>query len=1418
MENDRNEEVNVDPGDSGPGRAGLTGFQHAPEQVAEKAQEEVTSSYVKGIASAGTLSEPDFTEGVFGDDEEIDKAFELESTTLGPGSISRTNSFPSVPHIGNSLAIPPHSLPHSQVEDIMEENENINGTGYEHSSDPFSATSGDGLAPRDPFESIRGEEDEDFFVNRDIQTSVSALEVDEESRYEEGLPLMPSNPQHEQSTRSQSPIHATEAASFEEKEAGAEPFEKAGFEVQEDTHSFKPHPLNRKSTTQVLSSMHYAPHNTNHVEPKSIEERHSITKTSDGGNVLSTSTVKPQIFAEQQMDLVSPLPKEEDLAEMWKAALADDDLLEEDGTSMDPSGFFGDDDEGFLEGSDDQADDQGPQPASPPPIVEPVYGRDDRTQGFGNVPTGSASSQNRYMPAAAPQPQANPFASYNGVQQLHSTLGSQNPLSSHTGFQNIGQSPFAAEMSPSRPHMPASTQSFADKSKGGYTSPYDLPMDVTRPRKRATNQQSHPSSDAQIASTRLPPPRSSSMFTGAPTQIQSQPPLPIVPNTYGSGGAANVRPPAPKATPSAGSFFEELMPSSKPRPSSSVGRALPPTSQPPPALAPSVSSQVVPPGRSSIPQPVSSAPATSPSYQLLPPERMSIYDDEPPAKSPRQALPVTNPRPGEVKLQDASTLPLGEDIAAFPGPLKSKGKKKDVLEWLQKRITTLDSGASESPYSVNLPDPRKRHDEKILLWKIVKVIVEHDGVIDGSPSVEKAVRVILSPDTFQGDSTNANFQSSNTTVMGITRRSGSNNIPDSVSVALLGADHLQRPSDYDRDLDSILLTEVYDFARTVLSPSSVATVSPHLQSYKLYHAMILAEYGHKSEAQQYCEVITSALNSTTKRSPYYHNPLLAALDNLVDRLRQAPRDSSGSWISKPSIDKVSGSLWAKFNQYVAGDESDAASTGSGRANEHHVGSADAGPFAGVTGDSPNLSRTPSSSDLYGSFAPGLGTSPSAATANPTNTRYAPAGLYTPKSSLEQPGRSSSELQRPMTSDSLRPALAHQQYQSRPTSSAGSHNEPYQSTPLASSYAPRSDSYLPTPPSQPEYMPVAPPNDLSSSLYPQQSYQPTPPLEPQQRQEEYQPQSSFGATDGYEPPSLADLPPSSTYEPPSYDPPTISSYDPPIHDTVASQASESPVEGKRKAKSFMDDDEDDFEARAAAMRKEEKARKDREAEEAFKRAAEADAQKDNVPALNSKKSGWFGGWLSSKKEVDVAPGTPNAPIKAKLGEQSSFYYDANLKRWIDKKNPDLTPAAAAPPPPPKGPPSRAVSAAGGPRPPTTSTPPVPPLPMATAIPSINSTGPDQPPLQSSRPPSQNHSRSQSPAVHQSENQPTETRSVSMPMATGPPSGPPSAPPSRPGTGMSGASNIDDLIGAPQARKGGTIRKAKKGRGYVDVMAK
>lgn len=219
-----------------------------------------------------------------------------------------------------------------------------------------------------------------------------------------------------------------------------------------------------------------------------------------------------------------------------------------------------------------------------------------------------------------------------------------------------------------------------------------------------------------------------------------------------------------------------------------------------------------------------------------------------------------------------------------------------------------------------------------------------------------------------------------------------------------------------------------------------------------------------------------------------------------------------------------------------------------------------------------------------------------------------------------------------------------------------------------------------------------------------------------------------------------------------------------------------------------------------------------------------ARKDNAPKLNSKRSGWFGGWLGGKKEGDAAEahGTPNAPIKAKLGEQSSFYYDSEKKRWVNKKDPDGSTAAAPTlPPPPKGPPSRVVSAAEPPRPSSTAPPPVPPLPTTIATPPINVTRMTTSNPPSSDPTSQVPSRNPSPPVNaptSTEERLIEASAAPLLSATGPSSGPPSAPPSRPATSMSGASSIDDLIGVPQPRKGGTVRKGKKGRGYVDVMSK
>ena len=1615
--------------------------------------------------------EPTHVENTIEGKEAMAKAWDSVISYAGdprPGDIKRTNSFPRVPPLQQMVFDPPHSLSHSQAETIMEEDDSAKLIDRQSSSKSPLASILNGDSLQQSFESAK-DEDLDFFTHiNPVQAADESMHADERSRFEEGLPLMPSQSLEDSSTEDLVNSAAVQKHGHtSDHDDGS--FEERPLPLLDDNSSFRPQPLDRKSTIQVLDSLHNGPHGTTHGEPHSAEESPLLANMTGEDIAVSAKILKSPIVAEQQMDNTEPQPNDEDLAEMWKAALGDDDLLDDNEISLDPSSFFDDDGEGFLEDNEDQADLQ-MQGTTSPRAPGPIYGSDGSMHSVGQINARQSSSHSEELLVSGSQSFTAPRA-YGSVsgnrsmahQPFHQSSGLTQPVASPNAFIGANKEhDYAAQTATSRPPMPPSTQSFADKSKGGYTSPYDLPIDVTRPKKRTAYQQLHPSSDAKVIPARPPPPRSSSMFTGGLSTLRADPQVSRLPSAVSSAPIGKATPPPLKSTPSSSAFFEEL-PSSKPRPSSSMGRIALPTSEPipPPAMSvqrdpsrhvamtqqrssgsPSQQYQLLPPERMSLfanssqPEPASqpvpvvntryspapvqqssvppprtryaaspsnvgrSVPSQTLSFQprtssplaqnsLLPQEKIhaslseqpshwplsngkhtvtaqdslssktpsshqsttiternskhnenmgriesdSQFRDSPPPPThyaplsnspsdssyaintpdadytssdgsaslqqpqeppmdvfgassrrppsrtsqsqspgierykpelpqgihdqyqrpgsvnnhiplslaetrpqlsqmrqresavardvtfikpsdgremdylerwkgcpivsfgfggtivtsfpkqvPRyaagQSTPMIKCSPGEVKIRDGKILPLDEDIAAFPGPLKSKNKKKDVLDWLQNRIVHLESSGFDQTGSATLPDPRKRHEEKSMLWKIVRVLVEHDGAVNGNASAENAIRSILSPELTVGDSASLSPQVFNSPLLGISRSSGSRSFPDPVkpevledlrklllhgerekavwhavdnrlwahamllastlernltkqvsqefvrqevkafgnnteslaalyqifagnweesmdelvppsaraglqmvsktaatgptknaldgldrwretltlilsnrsaddgralvslgqllagygrteaahicyifakspglfggpddsqiSVTLLGADHLQQPFDYARDLDSILLTEVYDFARTVLAPSSTSTVSPHLQSYKLYHAMILAEYGYKIEAQQYCEVITSALNSTTKRSPYYHNILIGALENLMDRLRQAPRDNSGSWISKPSIDKVSGSIWAKFNQYVAGDESDAASTGSGKAQEQDVG-----PFARVSGDSPNLSRTPSSSDIYSTNAPGLGVNPIAPMSSLSNSRYAPAGLYTPRSSLEQPSNASQEFPRQIQTqgDSFRPGTASHQYQPRPMSSTGSYPEANKPTSQPSSYFPRAESYLSTQPSQPEYMPIPTPEEPPSSLYNQNSHQPTPPLEPDRSRQQYQSLLESESAGGRQPSPMNFESSSYTYDAPStidYEPPTMNTYVPPAYDPYVPQAGESPVEEKPKKKSFMDDaDDDDFEARAAALRKEEKARNDREADEAFKRAAEAD---------------------------------------------------------------------------------------------------------------------------------------------------------------------------------------------------------------------
>jgi len=910
------------------------------------------------------------------------------------------------------------------------------------------------------------------------------------------------------------------------------------------------------------------------------------------------------------------------------------------------------------------------------------------------------------------------------------------------------------------------------------------------------------------------------------------------------------------------------------------------------------------------------------------------------------SAPMMKCSPGEIKIQSIKEVfPLPDDTSTFPGPLKAKGKKKEVLAWLGRKIEALETHAKEPGLDQSLSqDDFKRLEDKILLWKLLQILLELDGRLEGA-AADAAIKKLLSP----GGEESSNVDQAFATAADIVGRSRSNTsnlqaeptdpkaieelqsmlingdrekavwhavdqrlwghamllsstlskdiwkqvvqefvrkdvkkvgrsnqalavlyevfagnhedcidelVPASAragfqmvsadgggpaqnalqgldewretvalilnnrsdgdvsallalgrllaqygrveaahvcfifarpvvhlsgvddtqaDLVLIGADHRRNPLELGVDLEPVLLTEVYEFALS-LSSQGGSHVVPHLQNYKLAHAYQLAENGYRTDAQAYCDAIAAAMKATTRISPYYSASFIATLDDLTKRLSQSPRDGSSSWISKPSMDKVGSSLLSKFNSFIAGDDEDAAT--------QHSANAEAGPFAKIAGDSPSITPSQSSADLYGAYS-GYGV-PAQQPAS-TNSRYAPGNTYTP--------RTSSEQQRPRYEPQGRPSM-----ESTDGSVGRALSDSYMPmTPAFGSYSP-SQTQLSPPRLQAKtqsYSPLRAEHSTSQPSYgnaylpttPEGALAPTPTFGSFNR-----PTSTF---DGHVADDSATFggynPAPSTFAAPAYQP-----YNPEEDDKQERQEDQ-----LKKKKSFMDldDDDDDLARRAAALKISGKSDADKKADEAFRKAAEADAQRDKEAA--AKKGGWFGGWF--KKDPNAAPG----PIKAKLGEENSFVYDPELKKWVNKKggSTDTGKPAATPPPPRSGPPSGAArSASGGAAPPMG--PPSGSLRPPTSNPGLQRSSSMPPPL------ALPGSRASTPGLPS--DAPSDSEGPKPPTLARPSFGAASGPPSRPSTSMSNASSIDDLLGAPQARKGAGAKKKKGGR-YVDVMA-
>jgi hypothetical protein len=767
---------------------------------------------------------------------------------------------------------------------------------------------------------------------------------------------------------------------------------------------------------------------------------------------------------------------------------------------------------------------------------------------------------------------------------------------------------------------------------------------------------------------------------------------------------------------------------------------------------------------------------------------VTSFPKEIPVYGRGQTQPQIMVSPGEVKIRNLKEIyPLDERLASFPGPLKSKAKKKEILGWLSTGIEILDGNNEYLRSLPSLSHEDKRGEERVILWKILRVMVENDGLLEGNDSVSKAVRAVLSPgldsdvvgappqyttgaeltgifrsagsaaladpvdpaavdqlrkfllrgerekavweavdkrlwahamlisntvskdlykqvaqefvqkevksvgenteslaalyEVFAGNfeevvdelvppSARAGFQMMSTSgttgpskssldgldrwreTLGLILSNRSENDNQAINalgkllsgygraeaahicfifgrsqsvfggaddplsnIVLVGSDHHRQPYEFDKELEPILLSEVYEFALTLSNTSNMPISIPHLSVYKLQHATILTQFGQREKALQYCEAIATSVTSQTRRSPYHHSLLVAAVDDLSTRLKQSPKDGSSSWISKPSIDKVSTSVWSKFNKFVAGDENDAAGGPGSEAGS------DIGPFSRIAGGTPTISRSPSNAELYGSYNGGSvnGTLPPAATR--AGSRYAPGSGYTPPGTANEPAFSaygsppqqqSSFGQRRSFEDRRSSEDTRPQYREVSTGSyqGGQLSATRSNYSLNNSYAPSDQaSYATSLPTTPIFDPnssnlqESPPSmhnsgthqnyvqtdSYNSNAAPSFNSQPSSFYEQQSGSSQNPPSNS-----GYEPPSNSgyEPPSSSGYEPPSYEPATMD------------DEPDSPTDTRPKKKSFIDDDEDEPISRPAEKTK---AEKDREAAEAFRKAAEADGK-------------------------------------------------------------------------------------------------------------------------------------------------------------------------------------------------------------------
>ncbi|TFK42566.1 Sec23-binding domain of Sec16-domain-containing protein [Crucibulum laeve] len=459
-------------------------------------------------------------------------------------------------------------------------------------------------------------------------------------------------------------------------------------------------------------------------------------------------------------------------------------------------------------------------------------------------------------------------------------------------------------------------------------------------------------------------------------------------------------------------------------------------------------------------------------------------------------------------------------------------------------------------------------------------------------------------------------------------------------IVLVGSQSPSLYPSFTRDPDPFIFSEIVEFALS-LTPTVKGQEPfiglPHLQAYRFVRAISLVELGDMQLGSRYCEAITASL---TRGSPYFTPALLEQLKGLEDRINGIHQgDKSGSWIggklTKPSLDTIGGWLEGRFTKLVTGD-ADTPTT-----SEPEVSKTEDRPFAGPFSHYSTISST----------TPSARSSP-----QPTTVNH---NVFPPPRTGS--ALSSSPYAPSAAPDYAKPALSPNPYgvsAAYPQSPSVAHG--------FSSYA--GNNYSPS-------------EDLMT---------PKPSNESNDEDDNAQEASWWGAT-SYTDSSSTKTPTTATFMKVDEGVPASSDGFISLMDNHNFSVGPSSTRGETPHSTSQDDgDDDDL---GLGNPKKEKREAQQEGEKEKTTPAAVSTPTPSAPARPELKptSGSSGSWFSLsrlwKRDEALTPG----PVKASLGEESAFYYDKELKRWVNKKaGAEAVTKPAAPPPPP----SRAQTASPG----------------------------------------------------------------------------------------------------------------------------